>query len=416
MDHPTLFILLACLFGLLMTWGVGANDLANVMSTAMGSKSIKPLQAIIIAIVFEFAGAFLAGGSVMSTVRSGIIDTNLLTQSPDILVFGMLAVLIAGTTWMTLASFLSMPVSITHTIIGSIIGFGCVLISPSAVQWSVVIPIAISWVSSPAIAGIFSYLLFMIVQQAVFAKPDPLASAKRCVPWFIFIIAFVLAFDAIARGIRHWSSITLGIPASIGLSVVIALITVLLSFRMIARVSISEQASRRFAFEAVEKVFAILMFFTACAMVFAHGSNDIANAVGPMAAIVTLVQQGYLDSQALPVWIIFLGCSGVIVGLLMYGRKVIETVGSSITALTPSRAFAATFAAAMTVVLSTSMGVPVSATQTLVGGVLGVGLAKGIGALNLKVVRNIFMSWFITVPAGAGLTILYATLLKLIFA
>ena len=281
MDHATLFILLACLFGLLMTWGVGANDLANVMSTTMGSKAITPLQAIIIAIIFEFAGAFLAGGGVMSTVRNGIIDTSSLMQSPQIVIYGMLAVLMSGTTWMALASFLGMPVSITHTIIGSIIGFGCILVSPAAVHWSVVIPIAISWVTSPVIAGIFAYILFMMVQRKVFATPTPLARAKTYVPWFIFLIGFVLAFDATARGVRHLSIITLSMLASIGISILVALFTVMIGFVLIHRVRIPPAASRRFEFAAVERVFAILTLFTACAMVFAHGSNDIANAVGP---------------------------------------------------------------------------------------------------------------------------------------
>ncbi len=419
MDHSTLFILLACLFGLLMTWGVGANDLANVMSTTMGSKAISVRQAIIIAIIFEFAGAFLAGGQVTSTIRSGIIDTSSLANQPNLLVYGMLAVLLAGSSWMALASYFGLPVSITHTIIGSIVGFGLMVAGIHGVQWHMVLPIALSWLTSPFIAGIFGFLLFLSVQRLVLISAHPLRNAKRYVPVCMFVICFILSSDAVLRGIHHITTVNVSDGLGVLLALIIAILLTIIGTVVTSRIKLPADSNRKTQFYYVEKVFSVLMLFTAAAMVFAHGSNDVANAVGPMAVVVTMAQSGekaISQASALPLWILFLGCSGVVIGLLMYGKKVITTVGSSITALTPSRAFAATFAAALTVVAATATGIPVSATQTLVGGVLGVGLARGIGALNLYVIRNIFMSWIITIPAGAILTIIYFNLFKHLFA
>ena len=403
MDHHSLFIFFACLFGLLMTWGVGANDLANVMSTAIGSKAINANQALIIAFVFEFAGAFLAGGNVTATLRNGIIDPQMLAASSHLLIYGMLAVLLAGTTWMFLASSLGLPVSITHTIVGSIVGFGLVVVGVHALNWQQIGAIALSWVTSPIIACAFAFILFMTIQKLILRTDDPLANAKRYVPIYMFLVGFVLSAITVLHGLSHWNihfplmqSFLIAMGAGFGL--------VVLGFVIIRRylVEIPENPSSRF--EQVEKVFSVLMLFTACAMVFAHGSNDVANAVAPMTVIITVVANGGDVTQhaEMPIWVLTLGCSGVVIGFLTYGKRVVETVGTGITALTPSRAFAATLAAATTVVVATSSGIPVSATQTLVGAVLGVGLARGIGALNLVVIRNILMSWMITIPGGCG--------------
>ncbi len=395
-----------------MTWGVGANDLANVMSTTMGSKAITLRQALIIAVIFEYAGAFLGGVQVSDTVRSGIINTSMLSATPEILIYGMLAVLLAGTTWMLLASFLGLPVSITHTIIGAMVGFGTIVLGVNAVHWHQVGIIAVSWITSPMIAGIFAYLLFLSVQRLIFMRPHPFGYAKRYAPVYLFLIGVAISTASILRGLAALGIALTGfekIATTLGTGLVIMLIGVAL----IRRLNIPEDAGRHTHFSYVEKVFAILMLFTACAMVFAHGSNDVAIAVGPMAAVVSIVQSGgQVMFGDLPYWVIFLGCTGVVLGLLMYGRNVIKTVGTKITSLTPSRAFAATLSAAFTVVVATGTGIPVSATQTLVGGVLGVGLARGIGALNLTVIRNIFMSWAITIPAGATFAVVYFEIFK----
>jgi PiT family inorganic phosphate transporter len=400
-----------------MTWGVGANDLANVMSTSIGSRTITTRQALIIGIIFEFAGAFLGGDEVMDTISTGIINIQILDQTPNVIVNGMLAVLFAGATWMLTASYFGLPVSITNAIVGSIVGFGALVVGTDAIHWTKVGCIAISWVASPALAGIAAYLLFISIQHLILGSATPYQKAKRYIPFYLFLVGTILSSITVINALKH-----LGIVFSPLLDGCIAvgfgLITMLIGSYFLQKHDLNPAALHRTQFAYVEKMFAVLMAFTACAMVFAHGSNDVPIAVGPIAAVVNIVEHsGHMAAhEPLPQWLLIMGCLGVITGLLMYGRKVIATVGSKITSLTPSRAFAATLAAATTVVASTSLGIPVSATQTLVGGVLGVGLARGIGALNLRVIRNIFMSWVITLPVASLLTIVYFHFFKWLFS
>jgi PiT family inorganic phosphate transporter len=412
MDHSTLLITLAIALCFFMTWGVGANDLANVMSTTMGSKAITVRQAMLIAIFFEFAGAFLGGTDVTETMREGIINTTTLSAEPLILAEGMLGVLIACTFWMNLASYIGVPVSITNALVGSMVGFGTVVLGSDAIHWSQVSHIAIGWITSPLISGITAYALFISIQQAIFVRINPLEQAKFYIPIYLFLVGTVLSFITVFKGISHFG-INLNWKQDISVILLSSVFITLLGIFFIRRIPDSTSVKRRDRFEQVEKYFAVLMALTACAMVFAHGSNDVALAVGPLSIVhsLTMHAQQPVGETSYPSWIIIFGCVGVISGFLIYGRKVIETVGSSITALTPSRAFAATLAAATTVVVATSIGIPVSATQTLVGAVLGVGLARGIGALNLLVIRNIFTSWILTLPAASILTILSYKLL-----
>lgn len=414
MDYSYIYLLTAIILCFLMTWGVGANDLANVMSTTMGSKAVTVRQAMLIAIVFEFAGAFLGGTGVTETMRDGIINTSQLADQPLILIQGMLCVLLACTIWMNLASYLGVPVSITNALVGSMVGFGSLVLGPDAIHWDQVSHIAIGWVTSPIISGITAYALFISIQQTIFVKINPLARAKVYIPIYLFLIGGILSFITVFKGLSHFD-IHLNFKQNVVVMLTSSIVITLTGMIFIRRIPEHARMGRRERFIQVEKYFAVLMALTACAMAFAHGSNDVALAVGPLTIIHSLVTNSHqaLEAATYPSWIILLGCTGVVTGLLMYGRKVIETVGSAITALTPSRAFAATLSAATTVVFATSTGIPVSATQTLVGAVLGVGLARGIGALNLIVIRNIFMSWILTLPAASMLTILSYKLLQL---
>lgn len=416
MDNASLYLILAVILCFLMTWGVGANDLANVMSTTMGSKAVTVKQAMIIAVIFEFAGVFLGGSGVTETMRDGIINTSQLIDQPLILIHGMLGVLLACTIWMNLASYIGVPVSITNALVGSMVGFGSLVLGNDAIHWDQVSHIAIGWVTSPLIAGVTGYGLFISIQQSIFVKSDPLARAKTYMPIYLFLVGAILTFITVVKGLAH-SDIHLTIKQTLWVSLMGSIVVTLIGLFFIKRIPESTHIKRHECFLQVEKYFAVLMAMTACAMAFAHGSNDVALAVGPLSIIHSLILHANqpVDATSYPSWIILLGCIGVISGLLMYGRRVIETVGSSITALTPSRAFAATLAAATTVVVATSLGIPVSATQTLVGAVLGVGLARGIGALNLIVIRNIFTSWILTLPAASLLTIISYKLLHALF-
>lgn len=415
-QHSEIFIILACVFGFFMAWGVGANDVANAMGTSVGSKAITIKQAILIAVIFEFLGAWLAGGEVTATIRGGMLDPVLLADNPQLLVYGMLSALLAAAIWLMIASARGWPVSTTHSIVGAIVGFGAVGLGVDAVAWGKVGQIASSWIISPLLAGSIGFVLFKSVQHLIFENSDPFAAAKRYVPGYIFLVGFIVAMVTLTKGLKH-IGLHLSFGQSLLISVVIGLIIMALGVAMERRVKYVQNASDHFGYANVERVFGVLMIFTACAMAFAHGSNDVANAVGPLAAVISVVRSdGVIDSAALvPWWVLVLGGAGIVVGLVTYGHKVIATVGTGITELTPSRGFAATLAAATTVVMASGTGLPISTTHTLVGAVLGVGLARGMAALNLRVIGTIAMSWLITLPAGAGLAILFFFMFKGMF-
>jgi len=415
-EYAYIFIILACIFGFFMAWGIGANDVANAMGTSVGSGAVTIKHAIIIAAIFEFSGALLAGGEVTQTIRKGMIDTTSLAATPELLVFGMLAALLAAAVWLLVASYYGWPVSTTHSIVGAIVGFAAVGIGMEAVMWGKVGTIAMSWIISPLTAGVIAYVLFMSVQKLIIDTSDPFASAKRYVPFYIFLVGFIISLVTMFKGLKHVGLDLTTFQAYL-FSVLIGIGMALISKYFINRIKHEPAEDKDFHYTNVEKVFAVLMIVTACAMAFAHGSNDVANAVGPIAAVVGIVESGgeIAAKSALPIWILLLGGIGIVVGLVTYGHRVIATIGTNITELTPSRGFAATLAAATTVVVASGTGMPISTTHTLVGGVLGVGLARGIGALNMRIIRTIFMSWVITLPAGAGLAIIFFFTLKGIF-
>ncbi|MDG1748638.1 MAG: inorganic phosphate transporter [Porticoccaceae bacterium] len=419
-EYGTILIILAGAFGFFMAWGVGANDVANAMGTSVGSKALTIKQAILIAMVFEFAGAYLAGGEVTSTIRKGIVDSEIFTNSPDLLVFGMLSALLAAGTWLMIASFMGWPVSTTHSIVGAIVGFAAVGVSVDAVNWSKVSTIVASWVVSPVIAGTISFALFRSVQTLILVHDDPFVRAKKYAPLYMFAVGFLMAMVTILKGLKHVFK-DIGMSLSFGESIVwsamFGILIAMLGSYLLSKVKrdLALEETNRFA--NVERVFAVLMIFTACSMAFAHGSNDVANAVGPLAAVVNVVNSGgvILAKSTMPSWILLLGGAGIVFGLATYGFKVMGTIGRKITELTPSRGFAAELGAAATVVFASGTGLPISTTHTLVGAVLGVGLARGIGALNLKMIGSIFLSWVVTLPAGAGLSILFFFFFKGVF-
>ncbi|OIO68877.1 MAG: phosphate permease [Zetaproteobacteria bacterium CG1_02_55_237] len=406
--NSTLLIGMAVVFGLFMAWGIGANDVANAMGTSVGSKALTFKQAVIIAGIFELAGAVLAGGEVTKTIRKGIVDVSSLGDTPELLVYGMLASLLAAGIWLLIASRQGWPVSTTHSIVGAIVGFGAVGIGMDAVHWDKVGTIAMSWVTSPLIAGVIAFALFRSIQKLVIDTDDPLAKAKKYVPYYIFLVGFIIAMVTLLKGLKH-VGVKMPFEENLIYAAIIGIIMAGIGTLMIKRLKFTAKADKKFHYANMEKIFGVLMIFTAIAMAFAHGSNDVANAIGPVAAVVSIVDSAgeIVAKSATPVWILLLGGFGIVFGLITYGHKVIATVGSGITELTPSRGFAATLGAATTVVVASGTGLPISTTHTLVGAVLGVGLARGIGALNMGVIQTIFLSWIVTLPAGAILSILF---------
>lgn len=415
-EWGTVFLIMAIVFGLFMSYGIGANDVANAMGTSVGSGAITVKQAIIIAAIFEFAGAFIAGGNVTSTIRSGIMDADAVAGSPELLVYGMLASLLAAGIWLMIASSRGWPVSTTHSIVGAIVGFAVAGIGIDAVHWEKVGGIVASWFVSPLIGGVIALLLMLSIRKLILNTDDPFKSAKRWGPLYVFLVGWIVSLVTLFKGLKHLD-LELSTIESVIAATVIGIVVAFIGKLMIDRVKVDEKADRRFHYASVEKVFVPMMIFTACAMAFAHGSNDVANAIGPLAAVVSVIQSGgEVGLKAgLPLWILALGGVGIVLGLATMGYRVMQTIGTKITELTPTRGYCATLAAATTVVLASKTGLPVSTTQIAVGAVMGVGLARGIGALDMRVILNIMVSWVITLPAGAILAALLFFLLKGIF-
>jgi len=412
MEAEYVYITLAAIFGLFMAWGIGANDVANAMATSVGSRALTIKQAILVAAIFEFLGAVLAGGAVTSTIRKGIVDASLLSDTPQLLIYGMLASLLAAGTWLLIASKKGWPVSTTHSIVGAIVGFAAVGIGVNAVQWGKVGAIVMSWVVSPLVAGFIAFLIFASVQRLILSQPDPLSRARLFVPFYIFLAAFTITLVTILKGLSHVGLEISGLQSYL-LAGGIAAVIAVLGKVVINRIKPNPKAEKKQHFYTVERIFAVLMVVTACSMAFAHGSNDVANAVGPLAAVISVAQSGEIGAKSsLPMWVLILGGAGIVIGLATYGRHVIATVGEKITQLTPSRGFAAELAAATTIVIASGTGIPISTTHTLVGAVLGVGMARGIEAIDLRVVGRIFVSWAVTVPAGAILAIVFFFLFR----
>ena len=407
---PFFILLIASFIGFFMAFGIGANDVANSMGTSVGSKAITIKQAIIIAAIFEFLGAFLAGGEVTSTIRKGIVDPNLYANDINIFIIGMMAALLAGGTWLSIASMRGWPVSTTHSIVGSIIGFVLITKGVDAVSWGKVGNIAMSWVTSPLFSAILAFGLYMSAKKLILDRSNPEKAAITFIPFYSFFVAVVISLVTARKGLKHvgveWSDNEMYLFIFV-FSSVVGLATAFFLRRNQERIMQDG---------GIEFAFGLLMIVSASAMAFAHGSNDVANAIGPLAAIVSVLDTGVIGSKAaISPWVLLVGGIGIVFGLATLGSRVIKTVGQKITALTPSLGFSAEIATASTVVAATYLGFPISTTHTLVGGVIGVGLAKGAEHLDFRSIKRIIASWLVTIPAGAAFTVLFYILLRIIF-
>tara|TARA_A100001037_G_scaffold257413_1_gene244026 strand:+ start:336 stop:1589 length:1254 start_codon:yes stop_codon:yes gene_type:complete len=395
---------IAGILALYMAWAIGANDVANAMGTSVGSGALTVGGAIIVAAVLEFAGAFLAGGHVTDTVRKGMLDLSMMTREQ--LIYGMLGSLASAGTLLVVATRFGLPISTTHSIVGAIVGFGAIAVGVDAVKWGKIAQIVLSWVTSPLLAGVIAFFIFQITRIKVLDKPDPVAQIRKLGPVFFFFVFFIIGLVTLFKGLKPLK-LDLNLTQSLIGSVALGLIGAAIGAFFIRRVDVGEENPKH-RFSRVERIFVVLQILTACAIAFAHGSNDVANSIGPLAAISHAVQGMDLGSKA-PVepWMLAIGGIGIVIGLATWGYRVMETIGKKITELTPSRGFAAELAAATTIVVASRLGIPISTTHTLVGAVLGVGLARGIGALDLRVVGKILASWVATLPLAAGLSIFF---------
>ncbi len=413
MDPIHILLIIATLIGLYMAWNIGANDVANAMGTSVGSGALSLRAAILVAAIFEFGGALLAGGSVTQTISKGIVSLDNIGHDPLILSVGMTCCLLSAATWLHVASFLGWPVSTTHSIVGAVLGFGLITGGPQAVNWSTMGSISASWVISPILGGAIGFLCFSLLRRLVLNAEEPLHAMRRVGPIMVFPIFAILTLSMLYKGLKP---LKLNLPfehallAACGVGVLASLIAWPLLHR---KMRTSDRMSLFDSLRRVEKIFLVLQIMTACFVAFAHGSNDVANAVGPLAAVYGSLRSGITPEHVeVPMNVLLIGAVGIVIGLATYGYKVMGTIGKEITELTPSRGFCAEFAAATTIVLATKLGLPVSTTHTLVGSVIGVGFARSIGAINMRVLRGIISSWFITVPFTALLTAIILALVN----
>ena len=398
-----LILISAAMLGFFAAYGVGANDVANAMGTSVGSKVLTIKQAVLIAAIFEFLGAFLAGGGVTQTIRKGVIDPALFDANLEILIYGMISALFAAGTWLLIASLRGWPVSTTHTIVGAIVGFGIYALGFDKVNWSVVGNIGLSWITSPLSSAIVAALFYYICKELILKENTKYR--LLIINFFVFLAGFAVALITVTTGLKNifkQQDLILTFGDSAFYSAIAALVFTAI-FYIFSRARLSNTSGSQ------ESQFAYLMVFTSCAVAFAHGSNDVANAIGPLAAIHQATNQilGNAVSPETPLWILFLGAAGIVIGLATLGYRVMKTIGEKIVKLTPSKGFAAQLAAALTVVLASQLDMPVSTTHTLVGAVIGIGLVEGISTINVRSVNSIFLSWIITLPAGALLSIIF---------
>jgi len=473
MDTALLIVIL--LTGFYMAWNIGANDVANAMGTSVGSGALTLRGAVILASILEFSGAFFFGSHVSKTMQSGIINADLFANDPRILVYGMLAALAAAGLWLQIASYYGWPVSTTHSIVGAIVGFGAVVGGLEAIYWKKVAFIISSWILSPILGGILGYYIFSMLRKKIFYALNPLEAARRLTPYIVFVVVSVLALVLVFEGLRNLH-FDLSLMQKGFLTLGMALLGAGISYLLVRRIAPQRQTVlapvsssygedvthslerarkhlqkvststsgelqyhvgllveevkgieqtiqqksevniNRSEYLKVEKIFGYLQIMSACMMAFAHGANDVANAIGPLSAAVAILTTGiYAVDAPVPTWALALGGVGIVIGLATWGWRVIETIGKKITELTPSRGFAAEFGAATTIVLASRLGMPISTTHTLVGAVLGVGFARGLEAVNLTTTRDIIISWLVTVPLGAIIAIVLFYPIRAIF-
>ena len=404
-------LVFAIIAGGYMAWNIGANDVANAMGTSVGSKALTLGGAVLVAAIFEFSGAFFVGGTVTKTISKGIIDLEAVNSDTMLFACGMVAALLAAAIWLNVASHLGWPVSTTHSIVGAVIGFGIFreihlgTISFHAVSWSKVGSIVMSWIVSPICGALLAITVYLLIVLPIYRSKNPVKQIRRIVPFATGLVFTLLALSMLYKGLKNLH-LDMSVSHALLMSIVLGFIAFGIAAVIIRRRKFTNGTSLLAKFKQTEPVFAILQVITACYMAFAHGANDVANSIGPLSAVVAVWSSGEIQAESpVPIWVLALGGLGIVIGLATYGHKVIATIGQKITTITPSRGFSAEFGCATTVLICSKLGLPVSTTHTLVGAVVGVGLVRGLQGLDLRVVRDIGMSWLATIPFTAVLTI-----------
>jgi len=399
----------ASAIGFYMAWSIGANDVANSMATAVGAKAITFKQAVLIAGVLNFIGAVFVGPHVVETVKGGIIDSAYIPDGHT-LMLGFVASLLAAALWVTLSTWKEMPISTTHSVIGALIGFGLIVGGIQSVHWGKVGSVAASWVLSPLFGCILAFLVFKVLVKMIFAKEDPVHAAKIVGPVIIGVTAFLIVSSLLLEtALSDMIGISI-MSQSLLVSGIISVVVVFLAIWFLR--NIEGRSTEDYA--TVEGIFRKLQVITSCYVAFSHGANDVANAIGPVAAIVPLASTGEMNhTAAIPTYLLILGGIGIAVGCMTWGRKVMQTVGGRITSLTNTRGFSVDFGAATTVLVASKLGLPISTSHTVVGAVIGVGVARGLEAIDLSIIRKIIISWLLTLPIAAATSIGIYLLIRL---
>ncbi len=409
-------VVIAIIVGFYMAWNIGANDVANSMACAVGSKALPIFWAVILAGICNFCGAVLVGSHVTDTVRQGIVDTQAFTHDPRMLAHGMVCAMLAAAVCLNLATYLGMPVSTTHSIVGAVIGFGILQAGLGHIHWGKLGEIVASWFISPLAGGIMGFVIFKLISRYILSVEKPMVAARKGAPICFFFTFAVLTLATIYKGLKNLH-LDLNAPRAIALSILVGFIAAGVSRLLIKRgrncngeLPLEEQL------DAVEKIFGVLVIITSCMVAFAQGANDVANAIGPLAAVAEIVKNNTVPGKVpVNIWFLVLGGFGISIGLATFGYRVMRLVGTKVTEITPSRGVAASLGGMTTVLACSKMGLPVSTTHTLIGAILGVGLARGITAINRKIVGSIFTSWLATIPVAAGLTVLFYLIAEWLF-
>ncbi len=398
MDPTLLFIAGgAAAIGFYMAWSIGANDVANSMATAVGAKAITFKQAVLIAGILNFAGAILLGPHVAGTIKGGIVKGSIIAD-PHTLLLGFVASLLAAALWVTLSTWRELPISTTHSVVGALIGFGIIAGGVSSIDWSVMGKVASSWILSPVVGCIIAFFVFKVIVKTIFAKDEPVKAAKIVGPLAIGVTAFLIVSSLFLKTKLSEMSGVSDLPQVLLISTVISAIACIIAMVLLRNI----EAKSVEDYATVEGIFRKLQIVTSCYVAFSHGANDVANAIAPVAAIIPLANGEMSLTAGIPTELLALGGIGIAFGCLTWGRRVMRTVGGRITNLTNTRGFSVDFAAATTVLVASKLGLPISTSHTVVGAVIGVGLARGLEAIDLSVIKKIVVSWLLTVPIAAA--------------
>ncbi|MFC2091278.1 inorganic phosphate transporter [Elusimicrobiota bacterium] len=385
------FFIIACVAGFYMAWNIGANDSANSMASAVGAKAITFKQAVVIAGILEFIGAYFVGSHVTRTIRKGVISPESFI-TPEIFAVALLAAILGAAIWVFIATWKEMPVSTTHSIVGALIGVGIVAGGVSVVSWNKVVHIGMSWVISPVLSGLLAYIIFKIINKTLIIPDDSEKRTKKYFPVFVAVTGFII-------GLSFMFKTPLGKKLDLNLIKILVYSSVFSGIITLSFVFIVYKKAKSFY---PEDVFKILQILTCSYLAFAHGANDVANAIGPLSGIYSIYKTGQISQMAeVPGFMLAIGGIGISIGIFTWGYRVIKTVGYSITELTNTRGFAIEFATASAVLLASKLGLPVSTTHAAVGAIVGIGLARGLEAIDLRVVRNIAYAWIVTLPVAA---------------